>query len=336
MKIVIIGSGMMGSAMAVPALDNGHTVVLAGTPLDTEIINGLKENNYHKTLKRELKGDISFRQFEEIRGNIPECDILICGVSSFGVDWFAENVIPYLKSGQRVLAITKGLHENSDGSLSPFPIWFSSLRPDVSFNAVGGPCISFELADRIHTEVAFCGRDTRILNELRTALKTEYYHISVTDDIAGIETAVALKNAYAMAVSLAIGAYTKNDPALPEKYNAQAGLFYEAAREMHAVIKLLGGEDNALMFGVGDLYVTVFGGRTRRLGVILGSGVEFTAAKEILAGVTLESVAIIELLGRHLGNRISEYPLMQHIYERITKNSLPEIPWDNFTCDYFK
>ena len=28
MKIVIIGSGMMGSAMKVPALDNGHSVVL--------------------------------------------------------------------------------------------------------------------------------------------------------------------------------------------------------------------------------------------------------------------------------------------------------------------
>ena len=183
MKIVIIGSGMMGSAMAVPALDNGHSVVLVGTPLDTEIIDGLKENGYHKTLKRKLEGDISFKQFEEIKGNIPECDILICGVSSFGVDWFAENVIPHLKSGQRVLAITKGLHENADGTLSPFPVWFSSLRPDVSFNAVGGPCISFELAGRIHTEVAFCGKDKDILNELRAALKTEYYHISVTDDI---------------------------------------------------------------------------------------------------------------------------------------------------------
>ena len=84
MKIVIIGSGMMGSAMAVPALDNGHTVTLVGTPLDTEIIDGLKQSNYHKMLKRELKGDISFKQFEEIKGNIPECDILICGVSSFG------------------------------------------------------------------------------------------------------------------------------------------------------------------------------------------------------------------------------------------------------------
>ncbi len=334
MKIVIIGSGMMGSAMAVPALDNGHSVVLVGTPLDTEIIDGLKKDNYHKTLKRELNGNISFMQFDETNGNIPDCDILICGVSSFGVNWFAENVIPYLKSGQRVLAITKGLHETQDGSLEPFPVWFSSLRPDISFNAVGGPCISFELADRIHTEVAFCGKDNDILNELRDALRTEYYHISVTDDIAGIETAVALKNAYAMAVSLAIGVYTVNDPSRLEKYNAQAGLFYEAAREMRSIINLLGGEDNALMFGVGDLYVTVFGGRTRRLGVILGSGIEFTAARKILAGVTLESVAIIELLGKYLGNKLSDYPLMQHIHERITKNTVPDIPWDNFTCDY--
>ena len=334
MKIVIIGSGMMGSAMAVPALDNGHSVVLVGTPLDTEIIDGLKKNNYHKTLKRELKGNISFMQFDEINGNIPECEILICGVSSFGANWFAENVIPHLKSGQRVLAITKGLHETQDGSLEPFPIWFSSLRPDVSFNAVGGPCISFELADKIHTEVAFCGKDNDILNELRDALRTEYYHISVTDDIVGIETAVALKNAYAMAVSLAIGVYTVNDPSRPEKYNAQAGLFYEAAREMRSIINLLGGEDNALMFGVGDLYVTVFGGRTRRLGVILGSGIEFTAARKMLAGVTLESVAIIELLGKFFGNKLSDYPLMQHIHERITKNTVPDIPWDNFICDY--
>ena len=44
MKIVIIGSGMMGSAMAVPVLENGHSVVLVGTPLDKDIIDRLKTN----------------------------------------------------------------------------------------------------------------------------------------------------------------------------------------------------------------------------------------------------------------------------------------------------
>lgn len=335
MKIVIVGSGMMGSAMAIPALDNGHSVLLVGTPLDREIIDGLRENGCHKTLKREMKGDIAFKQFDEVADADLTCDILISGVSSFGVEWFAENVIPRLKSGQRVLAITKGLHKNEDGSLCPFPVWFSALRKDVSFNAVGGPCISFELADRIHTEVAFCGKEQAVLAELRQAFQTEYYHISITDDICGIETAVALKNAYAMAVSLAIGAYTKNDPALSEKYNAQAGLFYEATREMSAIIRLFGGREDALFFGAGDLYVTVFGGRTRRLGTILGSGVDFAHASEILKGVTLESVAIIRLLGEFFGEKLGEYPLMQHIHERITENTLPPIPWDRMRRDSF-
>ena len=62
MEILIIGAGMMGSAMAVPALEKGHRVTVAGTPLDAEIIDELKRSNYHKTLKRELRGDISFGQ----------------------------------------------------------------------------------------------------------------------------------------------------------------------------------------------------------------------------------------------------------------------------------
>lgn len=37
--ITIIGSGMMGSALAFPARENGNTVRLVGTPLDREIID---------------------------------------------------------------------------------------------------------------------------------------------------------------------------------------------------------------------------------------------------------------------------------------------------------
>lgn len=56
MKIVIIGSGMMGSAMAVPALDNGHTVMLVGTPLDTEIIDGLEGTQLPQDAETRIKG----------------------------------------------------------------------------------------------------------------------------------------------------------------------------------------------------------------------------------------------------------------------------------------
>ena len=45
--IVIIGSGMMGSALAFPARENGHTVRLVGTVLDREIIDTARRTNRH-------------------------------------------------------------------------------------------------------------------------------------------------------------------------------------------------------------------------------------------------------------------------------------------------
>ena len=45
--ITIIGSGMMGSALAFPAFENGNEVRLVGTPLDKEIIDACKAVNQH-------------------------------------------------------------------------------------------------------------------------------------------------------------------------------------------------------------------------------------------------------------------------------------------------
>ena len=40
--ITIVGSGMMGSALAFPARENGHEVRLVGTHLDREIIEAAR------------------------------------------------------------------------------------------------------------------------------------------------------------------------------------------------------------------------------------------------------------------------------------------------------
>ena len=39
--VTIVGAGMMGTAMAVPALDNGNEVRVVGTHLDREIVERL-------------------------------------------------------------------------------------------------------------------------------------------------------------------------------------------------------------------------------------------------------------------------------------------------------
>ena len=46
--VTIIGAGMMGSALAFPARENGHEVRLVGTHLDREIIEACrKEDSYY-------------------------------------------------------------------------------------------------------------------------------------------------------------------------------------------------------------------------------------------------------------------------------------------------
>ena len=339
----IIGAGMMGSAMSFPLRDNGHEVRIVGTPLDTKIVERLKADDFHANMKRTLPEGITYYQFEEISEAVAGSDFFIGGVSSFGVEWFAEQVLPLLPERAVVLSITKGLRETAGGVPETFPEFLtrSDASKSISFNAVGGPCTSYELADRRHTCVTFCGRDYETLCTLRRCLGTAYYHISCSTDIRGVETAVAMKNVYAAAVSTAIGA---NELIVglggQEKYNPQAGLFGESVREMGKLIRLMGGDPDTVMLGAGDLYVTVFGGRTRKLGVLLGRGKSYAEAKELLAGVTLESVAIAKAMSNSLRTLaaagkadLKEFPLLLALDSVIHHGAKLDIPWESFILD---
>ena len=107
--ITIIGAGMMGSALAFPARENGHTVRLTGTPLDREIIENCRKFDQHPKFDRPFPSGVEYYHFEEVNTALQNSDLIICGVSSFGVEWFAENVLPLLPAGIPVLSVTKGL-----------------------------------------------------------------------------------------------------------------------------------------------------------------------------------------------------------------------------------
>ena len=169
-------------------------------------------------------------------------------------------------------------------------------------------------------------------------LETDYYHISLTKDMAGLECAVAMKNAYALGVALAIGLNERElGEGCREYYNPQAALFEESIREAIKLIHMMGGGTESIVFFGGDLYVTVFGGRTRRIGILLGRGHSYPEAREILTGVTLESVAIATLVADALRKKakkgevdLKEFPLLTHIDEIINQGKEVSIPWISF------
>ena len=159
-----------------------------------------------------MPAGISYYQYEEFGEALKGADLLIGGVSSFGLDWFIENVIPVIPEKLPVLSITKGMVHLGGGKLVSYPeIYRTRTDKKISFNAVGGPCTSYELADHDPTEVTFCGENIEQLRWIRSLFETDYYHVSLSTDVRGVECAVALKNAYALGVSLAIGMSYKRE-----------------------------------------------------------------------------------------------------------------------------
>ncbi|AGX42803.1 glycerol-3-phosphate dehydrogenase [Clostridium saccharobutylicum] len=342
--ITIIGAGQMASALSFPATGNNNKVRLVGTPLDRNIIDTAKDTGFHSTLKRQLpKTGIEYYQIEDVNKALDGADVAICGVSSFGVDWFADNILPIIPEDIPLLSITKGMITKEDGEMINYPQYFLSKLPcnkKLSINAVGGPCTSYELADKDNSEVVFCGEDINILRNLKSLFETSYYHISLSTDIVGVECAVALKNAYALGVSLAIGLAIGPDGSGKEHYNSQAALFGQSIKEAKHILKLVGaGEENIIYFG-GDLYVTVFGGRTRRIGTLLGQGFSFDEAMEQLKGVTLESIIIASRAAKHIRSlaykgivKLSDFPMIIHIDDIINSGASVDIPWKAFESE---
>jgi len=341
--VTIVGAGMMGSALAFPARENGHEVRLVGTHLDREIIETSIKTNRHPKFTRDFPAGVKYYQIEELETALNGADMVIGGVSSFGVDWFADTVLPVLPESAPLLTVTKGLWDTEDGTLLTYPdLWqkkLDSLGKKVSLNAIGGPCTSYELVAHDQTEVAFCGKDMKILETLRNIMTTDYYHISLSTDVTGIESAVALKNGYALGIALTIGLNQKNFGNDELHFNSQAAVFGQAVKEMSRLLELQGaGTLDNLCVGAGDLYVTVYGGRTRLVGILLGRGMNIDEAKEELAGVTLESLVVAERVARavkkHVASgrlNVADFPLLLHIDAILTEKAPVNIPWEDFT-----
>ncbi len=345
--VTIIGSGMMGSALAFPARENGHEVRLVGTHLDREIIDECKKSNKHPKFDKSFPLGVKYFQIDEIDDAISGSDLIIGGVSSFGVDWFGEMVLPKIPSNIPVLTVTKGLVDTPDGRLLTYPeVWKEMLAKKgkkLSINSIGGPCTSYELVAHDQTEVAFCGEDIETLEKLKNIMATDYYHISLSTDVIGIESAVALKNGYALGIALTIGLNQKQFGIDSElHFNSQAAIFGQAVKEMYKLLEYQGAATlENISVGYGDLYVTVYGGRTRLVGILLGRGLNIDEAKAELNGVTLESLVVAERVARALkvasknGKiNIKDFPLLIHVDEIISDKKAVNIPWEEFTFNF--
>ena len=345
-NVVILGAGLMGSAFSTPLADNGHTVRLVGTHLDDEIIEELHESGVHPRLRVKLPGAVTPYSYDRLGEAVADADLVVVGVNSLGVEWASFMLGDVLAPQTPVLMLTKGL-EGDGKHLHLLPnVLRGGLPPQVQdrvqIAAIGGPSIAGELAVRRHTSVVITGHDQTLLDQLAALIRTPYYHVWTNTDFVGVETAVAMKNVYALAVGIVNGLLEKdgvgNDGYV--MHNLSAALFAQGLSEMAYMVEWMGGQRATVLGlpGAGDLYVTSMGGRNGCMGRWLGLGHHYIDAKrKHMPTETIEGAELALAIGPTVEEMIQrgeldggKLPLLRAMIQIVCNDAVAYIPWDSF------
>ncbi|MBK8446987.1 MAG: glycerol-3-phosphate dehydrogenase [Micropruina sp.] len=344
--LVVLGSGIMATALATPFTDNGNEVRLVGTHLDRDIIESIKTSGVHPNLNLKVPAGVSAYQLEEAAEAFEGVDLVMSGVNSFGVDWAGEQLAGLLRPGMHVVALAKGMQADADGNLTILPRALmahvpESLREQVSISAIAGPSIAGEVAIRRHTGVVFTGENPEVLAMWKELFETDFYHVWTNTDFVGVEVCAATKNCYAFGAGFMHGTLNALRETNPQyvNYNYGAALFGQASIEMTQFMDLLGGRQTTVLGlpGIGDCFVTSMGGRNVKVGTLVGEGLTFSEARDRMPGVTLEGAAAIQVIGDAF-ERLTErgvlqpeqFPLLRHLHEVVAKDRAVDVPWKTF------
>jgi glycerol-3-phosphate dehydrogenase (NAD(P)+) len=122
-------------------------------------------------------------------------------------------------------------------------------------------------------------------------------------------------------------------------HNLAAAVFAQACTEIARILGIVGGSRELAngLPGAGDLYVTCQGGRTVRLGKLLGLGRTYVEAQEIMSGETLEGAAIVHVMGKVLPKLIErrwlgadELPLLRTLVDVLVHGQRMKFPLEMF------
>ena len=340
-KIIIIGAGAMGSAFAVPCLENKNDVTLIGTHLEDDLINSIKStNNLHPGLSVKLPSQLKVEKLEKLKTILDEgVDIIVAGVSSIGVEWFVHQIADNYKKNLPIILLTKGLaiEENELMTLSDKikKLLKEKGHTEINVSAIKGPCLAAGLANKMRTGTVIANPDIKETELLKKIISTDYYSTEISDDLTGVELAGAIKNIYSMLIGASEGlSNSKASKEIQSKYylNTSASLIHRSISEMVEFVSFYGGRAETVygLAGLGDLYVSAIGGRNSLMGKYLGEGYLYKEAKEkFMKNITVEGAQLALEIGPKILQDLNSkhFPLMFSMLNTICENKKLEIQW---------
>lgn len=262
-KVSILGCGAWGIGVAVLLNNNGHDVTM-WSALDREI-KALKEKRENEN---SLKGVILDKKIEitsDIEAACRDKDIIVMAVASSFTRQTSARIKSYIKDGQIILNIGKGIEEKTLMTLT-------EIIEDEIVNAnvcvLSGPSHAEEVGRGKPTTCVVGAKTRKTAEFIQEIFMSSVFRVYTSPDILGIEIGGSLKNVIALAAGMADG--------LGYGDNTKAALITRGIAEITRLGVAMGAKPQTFagLSGIGDLIVTCASehSRNRRAGILIGHG----------------------------------------------------------------
>ena len=311
-KILIVGGGAMGSAFSIPCLENNNKVIITEPHNKVFIKDLASKKKFHSSLKINLPKKLKFRNYSK---NIfrEKFDLIVIALSLAGIDFIGKE-LKDLKIKTPLLVLTKGLkYDKKRKKILTISGLLKNNYNVTNVSVLKGPCLAKELARKNKTSVVLANKDIKISKWIGKQISTKYYLTEFSKDVIGVEICSAIKNIYAMVIGSG------------QNFNTASDLFQKSVNEMKFLIKYFKGDESTVLglAGIGDLYVSVVGGRNSKMGDFLGKGFTFAAAKKkFMPKDTVEGEQLAREIAPYILKKINKknVPLMVHLLKTILYN----------------
>lgn len=262
-KVSVIGAGSWGTALAILLEKNGHQVTLWSHR--EEEAKELAKSREHKS---KLPG-VEIPEGIEIIGNLESAlrkkDVIVFAVPSVAVRSTAKKVAPYVKEGQLIVNVAKGIEETTLMTLTDI---IEEEIPGAKGCVLSGPSHAEEVSRGLPTTCVVGAKDKETAEFLQNIFMSPVFRVYISPDILGIELGGALKNVIALAAGTADG--------LGYGDNTKAALITRGITEIARLGIAMGAKADTFygLSGIGDLIVTCASkhSRNRKAGYLMGQG----------------------------------------------------------------
>ncbi len=274
MKILVLGAGAWGTALAVNVAARHDLTLWLRDPAQAAALREQRENRRYLP-GAPLPGRIAVADTPDIAALAAGHDLAIVATPMAGL----RGMLQALRgSAVPVAWLCKGF-EAGTGRLG-HEIQ-AEVAPELRAGALSGPSFAQEVARGQPTALVAASRHADVRDALVAAFHNPSLRIYANDDLPGVEVGGAVKNVLAIATGLCDG--------LGLGLNARAALITRGLAEITRLGLALGARPDTFMglSGLGDLVLTATGdlSRNRKVGLLLAQGQTLAQAVQSLGHV---------------------------------------------------